>query len=149
MHSILDKALALLREEGIREVYASFDAVPLPDKSDRLFTVVGLESVQMEPPFPDGSKGVHPFTATLKVSVLVPMTSPVGTAEKFYYEMLLPVLLRLGAVQGETVPASVNIKLGKVVMSGLLRIRGLYAEWDEPEEDAPEDAPEDVPEESL
>lgn len=146
MQMIAEKAMEMLRKAGISEVYPAFDAIPLPSKSDRRFTVVGLESVQMDAPFPDGGRGVHPFTATLKISVLVPMNTPGADVAAYYFETLLPVLLQLGAVPGETALPVVDVKLQRLVMSGLLRIRGLYTEWDEeipdenmPEEDAPEE----------
>lgn len=126
MRLLLDRAVQLFREAGIREVYPSFDAVPLPAKSDRLFTVLGLDSVKLEQPFPDGKGGVHPFSATIKVSVLVPMNVPACRAEGFFYETALPLMNRLGAVLCETAPAVVDVKLQKIVMSGLFRVRGLY-----------------------
>lgn len=131
MRRILDRAVELFREAGIREVYPSFDAVPLAKKSDRLFTVLGLESVQLDAPFPDGRGGVYPFAATLKVSVLVPMDAPLCRAEAFFYEKALPVLRQFGAVPGEAAPAAVDVKLQRVVMTAKLRIRGLYADGDE------------------
>lgn len=128
MRLLLDKAVQLFRDAGIREVYPAFDAVPLPAKSDRLFTVLGLESVQLDAPFPDRKGGVHPFSAAIRVSVLVPMDVPACRAEDFFYETVIPVMDRMGAVIGESNPAVVDLKLQKIVMSGLFRVRGLYLE---------------------
>ena len=90
MRELIDAVTDALREVCGGEVYPGFDAVPLPKKSDRRFTVVEMERLQLDAPFPDGVGAVHPFTAFIRISVLVPMTVPVSTAEElFYYIQIL------------------------------------------------------------
>ena len=76
MQELFEAVLTALRGEDLREVYPSFDAVPFERKSDRLFTVLMPESVQLDAPFPHGEQGALPFSAVYRLSVLIPMTSP-------------------------------------------------------------------------
>ena len=111
----------------LREVYPSFDAVPFDRKSDRLFTVLAPESVQFDAPFPQGGeKGALPFSLVCKVSVLTPMQAPVSVAEAFFYTTVLPRMEALGSVLCEVAPPQVDIRLGRVVLEGKFRLRGVY-----------------------
>ncbi|MDE5563894.1 MAG: hypothetical protein K2I93_01960, partial [Oscillospiraceae bacterium] len=123
---LLDMVLGKLRTVCGNELYPAFDAVPLPKKSDRLFTVVALEKVQMDFRIPDGKKGVLPFTAFVKVAVLVPMDAPVCRAETHFYQNVLPVMQECGAVLCEVQAAQVDIKLQRLVLWGTFRMKGLY-----------------------
>lgn len=126
MQALFEEILRRFRGEDLREVYPSFDAVPISRKSDVLFTVIRPESVQLDAPFPDGNGGACPFSAVYAVSVLVPMTSPLSRAEDFFYEKALPRMEELGSVLCEVRPAHVDVKLGRVVMEGRFRLRGVY-----------------------
>ena len=54
MEGLLAYVLGILRGEDEQEIYPSFDAVPVRDKSRTLFAVVSPQSVQIEPVFPAG-----------------------------------------------------------------------------------------------
>lgn len=126
MQELLDMVLGKLRTVCGNELYPAFDAVPLPKKSDRLFTVAALDRVQMEVCIPDGQKGVLPFTAFVKVAVLVPMDAPVCRAETHFYGNILPVMQQCGAVLCEVQAAQADVKLHRLVLWGTFRIKGLY-----------------------
>lgn len=126
MRELLDGVIAALRTVCGREVYPAFDAVPLPKKSDRLFTVAELRRVQFDAPFPVGESPVHPFTAEVRISVLVPMDSPVSRAEDCFYGKILPVMDTLGAVLCEVQPALADARLQRVVLAGSFRLRGIW-----------------------
>lgn len=136
MRMLLEAAMDAFRKAGFREVYPSFDAVPLPKKSDQLFAVLGLDAVQLDSPFPDETgDGVHPFVARVKVSVLVPMHAPVSRAEDFFYLSALPILEGIGAALCETAPPVVDVKLQRLVMSGVFRFRGVYLHSETPDDE--------------
>ncbi len=117
-----------IRRQGIREIYPSFDAVPLPNKSDSLFVVAGLDKVQTDFPFPDGKGGIKPFSADVRVSILIPMTAPVSRAEECFYEKICPAMQKVGAALCETAAPLTDVKLQRVVMYGIFRFRGLCTE---------------------
>ena len=87
MQELFEQILTVLRGEDHQEIYPSFDAVPVSRKSTALFTVVAPESLQIEPVIPVGLERAallaYPFSAVYKVSVLIPMTEPLDTAEDF------------------------------------------------------------------
>ncbi len=126
MRELIDAVTGALREVCGGEVYPGFDAVPLPKKSDRRFTVVELERVQLDAPFPDGVGAVHPFTAILRISVLVPMTAPLQRAEELLYGGILPALEPMGAMVCEVQPAIGDARLQRTVLRASVRFRGLY-----------------------
>jgi hypothetical protein len=132
MQNLLAYILNVLRGEDHQEVYPSFDAVPVSRKSTALFTVVSPESVQIEPVIPVGLEGTavlaYPFSAVYKVSVLIPMTQPLGTAENYFYNVILPRMESVGSTLCDVLPAHADAALGRVVMQGKFRLRCLFAE---------------------
>ena len=132
MTNLLAYILNALRGDDHQEVYPSFDAVPVSRKSTALFTVVAPESVQIEPVIPVGLERAallaYPFSAVYKVSVLIPMTQPLATAENYFYNTILPRMESVGSTLCDVLPAHVDAALGKVVMQGKFRLRCLYTE---------------------
>ncbi|MBR3630985.1 MAG: hypothetical protein IKN55_11030 [Oscillospiraceae bacterium] len=126
MRELIDAVVGALREVCGGEVYPGFDAVPLPKKSGRRFTVVETERLALDAPFPDGVGAVHPFTAELRISVLVPMTAPVQRAEELLYGGILPVLETMGAMVCEVQPALGDARLQRTVLRAAVRFRGVY-----------------------
>lgn len=126
MLALTDHVVGHLKAAGLREVYPAFDAVPFSRKSQTLFTVVTPEAIQLDFPFPDGKGAVRPFTARYRISVLIPMGSPVQWAEDFFYEKLLPCMEQMGSVLCEIHAPQTDIALGRVVFAASFRLRGLY-----------------------
>ena len=126
MRELICAVVDALREVCGGEVYPGFDAVPLPKKSDRRFTVVEMERLQLDAPFPDGVGAVHPFTAMVRISVLVPMTVPVSRAEELLYGGILPAMEELGAVVYDVQAAAADARLQRTVLRAVIRLRGLY-----------------------
>ena len=126
MRELIGVVVNALREVCGREVYPGFDAVPLPKKSDRMFTVVEMERLQVDAPFPDGVGAVHSFTAMVRISVLVPMTAPVSRAEELLYGGILPVIEEMGAAVCEVQAAAGDARLQRTVLRAVVRFRGLY-----------------------
>ncbi len=126
MQALLDMVLEKLRTVCGNDLYPAFDAVPVPKKSDRLFTVAALEKVQMDARIPNGGRGLLPFTAFVNVAVLVPMTAPACRAETHFYQKILPAMQACGAVLCEVQAAQVDVKLQRLVLRGTFRIKGLY-----------------------
>ena len=126
MRELIDAVVEALQEACGGEVYPGFDAVPLPKKSDRRFTVAEAERLQLDAPFPDGTGAVHPFTAFIRISVLVPMTVPVSAAEELFYGGILPALEEMGAVLCEVQPALGDARLQRTVLRAVVRFRGVY-----------------------
>ena len=135
MEDLLDHVLEVFRGEDLREVYPSFDAVPVTKKSSAMFTVIALESMQIEPKYPHGLTGqytgAYPFSAVFKVSVLIPMTEPLDTAEDFFYGTAVPRMELAGNALCDALPARVDAALGRIVKEGRFRMRGLYVEGNE------------------
>ncbi len=132
MEGLLAYVLGILRGEDEQEIYPSFDAVPVRDKSRTLFAVVSPKSVQIEPVFPAGLDSTavkaYPATAVFQVSVLIPVSEPLETAQAYYDTVILPRMETAGAVLCDVRPPCADDKLGRVVMQGDFRLRCLFVE---------------------
>ncbi|MBQ4465389.1 MAG: hypothetical protein II916_05450 [Oscillospiraceae bacterium] len=128
MQVLFDEILRRLRGSDQTEVYPSFDAVPVGKKSAALFTVLTAESVKLGTPFPEGACVCCPFSAVFTVSVLVPMTSPLETAEDHFYDRLLPRMRGIGCVLCEVRAARVDVKLGRIIMDARFTVSGISME---------------------
>ncbi len=128
MQKLMELVLDQLKKGAVEELYPAFDAVPYPTKSETLFVVAAPERIQLEAPFVCHSTAVHPFTADIRISVLIPMTSHISRAEDMLYQKILPQMERLCAVLCEVSAPQVDVKLGRVVLAGVFRMRGLYSD---------------------
>lgn len=135
MQELFAQILAVLRGEDHQEIYPSFDAVPVSRKSTKLFTVVSPESVQLEPVIPAGLESTAgnacPASAVYRVSVLIPMTQPLETAEEYFDTVILPRMESIGSTLCDVLPPQVDAALGRVVMQGKFRLRCLFLEGSE------------------
>ncbi len=128
MNAVFDAVFQAVKGDDLKQVYPSFDAVPVVKKSSQLFTVVGFEQFQTEPIIPDGGNGVIPFTAVFRISVLGDFQSPLRKSEDFLFQVLLPRVSSIGGVVCEILPATTDMKLQKTVVSALVRVNGFYSE---------------------
>lgn len=128
MNAIHEIALQAVKGEDLKEVYPSFDSVPVIRKSSRLFTVVGMEKIQTQNVIPDSQNGVVPFIAVFRVSVLGDFKNPLSLSEDFFFQSVFPRMTSIGAVLCEILPPSADSRLQKTVFSGLFSVGGFLSE---------------------
>lgn len=128
MEAIFQAVLARLRGEDLTEIYPSFDAVPLEKKSKERFTVLTMEQVQLQEPYPAEMGTVYPFTADFRLDVLSPMTGDPQVSAGFFFSVLVPRLLEEDCTIREirTDSPKVDLQLQRLVCSGTFRMSGLY-----------------------
>ena len=131
MRSLFEEVLSRFRGDDLRDVYAGFDAVPYRTKPRGLITVISEETVQIDAPFPGEDAGIYPFEAVFKVSVLIPMSMPLENAEDFFRETVIPRMEAMGSVPCEIKPAKTDRTLGRVVLEGTFRMKGIYLDGEE------------------
>ena len=110
------------------EVYPSFDMLPLSSKSKKLFLVISPETFRMSQPFPDGKNNISPFTADFRFSLLASVNTPNEKLLECFYSVLVPKLHTANCFLYEMQSDSpkIDLKLQKLVYSGLFRLKGLY-----------------------
>ena len=131
MNELLAMLLNLLKNQDdypFFEVCSAFDAVPVAQKSKKLFVVVSPECFQLHPAFADGASGIAPFTATFRISVLAPAVTPSDKLLEFFYSVLVPVLHSANCFLSEMQSDALKTdsKLQKLVYSASFRLKGIY-----------------------
>ncbi|MBR4320073.1 MAG: hypothetical protein IKI37_01890 [Oscillospiraceae bacterium] len=131
MNELLAMLLNLFRNQPdseFLEVYASFDMLPVSSKSKKLFLVISPETFRMSQAFPDGNSGISPFTADFRFSLLSSMNTPHEKLLEYFYSVLVPKLHDSNCFLCEMQSDSpkIDLKLQKLVYSGLFRLKGLY-----------------------
>ncbi|MDE5754173.1 MAG: hypothetical protein K2H89_06515 [Oscillospiraceae bacterium] len=129
MQDLLSELVNILKENNPEfEIYASYDAIPVRSKSQKLFVVVSQEHIKLSNSAYDGQKTISSFTADFRISVLVPMITPCERILEFFYSRIVPPMHRTGCMLHEMQADApgVDVKLQKLVYSGLFRLRGLY-----------------------
>lgn len=126
--NILMNILQKNQDNPYFEIYPSFDALPVSGKSKKLFVVISPEIFKLSQAFPDGSSGISPFTADFRIYVLTSMTTPNEKLMEFFYSVIIPQMHSahcfLYEMQSEA--PKVDLKLQKLVYSGIFRLKGLY-----------------------
>lgn len=131
MNELLSMLLNLLKNQPdlqYLEVYPSFDMLPLSSKSKKLFLVISPETFRLSEAFPDGNSGIAPFTADFRFSLLASMNTPSERLLESFYSVLVPKLHSANCFLYEMQSDSpkIDLKLQKLVYSGLFRLKGLY-----------------------
>ncbi|MDE6087417.1 MAG: hypothetical protein K2G25_03430 [Oscillospiraceae bacterium] len=129
MESLIQELMTILKADDTNfQVYPSFDAVPVREKSRQLFVVLAPETVKLNCCAREVTRTISSFTADFRVSVLVPMTTPSEHVLEFFYSKIVPRMHRVGchleSMQMDNPKA--DTRLQKLVYSGLFRLRGLY-----------------------
>lgn len=126
MEEIYQSLLARLRDSGIKEVYPSFDAVPVAKKSGVLFTVLEPMQVQYGAAYPMQSGAVYPFTADFRISMLTPMTADPQETARFFYTKIVPAMLGTDHLftHFEAQPPQIDLKLRRMVQQCTFRVHG-------------------------
>jgi hypothetical protein len=126
LEELLDAVWEQFRGESLKNVYKSFDAVPVSRKSKEMFIVLGVDSMQIGEAFPDGRAGACAFSAVFRVSVLIPTSQPLEIAEEYFYSVAVPRMEEMGCVLCEVLPPKADAMLDRVVMAGKFRLGGVY-----------------------
>jgi hypothetical protein len=125
MEKLLEDMLNALRDALGKEIYTAFDAVPLQNKNER-FTVLGLEAVHFDAPFPAAEGACYPFTADFRVTVYAPMLTGAAVCENYFFNTVIPVMLEAGCSHMESSTAAADVRLQKISYSGVFRLCGIY-----------------------
>ncbi len=128
MHELLSMLMNLFASQSEIEVYSSFDMLPLSSKSKKLFLVISPEVFQLNQPFSNGTANFSPFTADFRLSLLSAMNTPNDKLLEYFYSVLVPKLHAENCFLYEMQSDSpkIDLKLQKLVYSGLFRLKGLY-----------------------
>ncbi|MDE5768487.1 MAG: hypothetical protein K2H82_03800 [Oscillospiraceae bacterium] len=129
MESLIQELIAILKADDLNfQVYPSFDAIPVREKSRQLFVVLAPETIKLNCCAREITRTISSFTADFRVSVLVPMTTPSEHVLEFFYSKIVPRMHRAGChlESMQTDAPKADTRLQKLVYSGLFRLRGLY-----------------------
>lgn len=129
MQDLIAELIRILKSDDLDfEIYTSYDAIPVREKSQKLFVVVSQEHMQLSHSAYDGKKTISSFTADFRISVLVPMTTPSERVLEFFYSRIVPPMHHTGCILHEMQADApkADVRLQKLVYSGLFRLRGLY-----------------------
>ncbi|MDE6004972.1 MAG: hypothetical protein K2G88_06260 [Oscillospiraceae bacterium] len=122
MKKILNYLITILKSDNPDfEIYTCFDAIPVAKKSNTKFIIISTEQVKLNSVFSE-------FTANLKISVLMPMTTPSDKILDFFYNNIIPKLHDSGYMlyQMQANSPEIDLKLQKLVYSAVFSLYGLY-----------------------
>lgn len=128
MQELYRMVLERLQNSGIREVYTSFDAVPVEKKSRRLFTVISVQKMEFGDAFPARNGAVYPFTAELRVDLLTPMLEVPQDTVRYFFERIVPAMLGADCVflKFDAQSPKIDLKLERMVCGGTFRLHGAF-----------------------
>ncbi len=128
MQELYRTVLERLQSSGIREVYTSFDAVPVEKKSHKLFTVISVQQVEFGDAFPASGGAVYPFTAEFHVDLLSPMLADPQDAAQFFFRKIVPAMLGADCVflKFDAQSPKIDLKLERMVCGGTFRLHGAF-----------------------
>ena len=92
---IIDNIVTALKNNGITEVYNSFDALPLSCKSSGFFTIADIGGFECGRPIYSQYTIFMPFKSEIKLSVTAPEDSRLDRLYTYFGTEIEPVLLSM------------------------------------------------------
>lgn len=131
MNTLIHQCIQAIREQSYSEhfeVYPAFDMIPVVNKPKNIFVVIGAEKMQFEQPFSDGQHPVTPFRADLRVSVLMPISTPAEKLLDFFYQTAVPGMQSVGGIlcSMQADASATDVRLQKIVCTGIFQLKGVF-----------------------
>lgn len=83
MKDIIDMIKQKLTDSGTENVYSAFDAVPVAEKG-KIFTVIGVKSIEYSKPLYTQYMIYMPFRAEIEIKILAPESSTMESVCSYY-----------------------------------------------------------------
>ncbi|MDE5737301.1 MAG: hypothetical protein K2H93_02935 [Oscillospiraceae bacterium] len=129
MNEILNHLIHILKSDNSDfEIYTCFDAIPVARKSNHKFIIISPEKIKLNSVFPDDNKTISEFTADVKISVLMPMTTPSDKILEFFYADIFPKMQEAGCLcyQMQANSPEIDLKIQKLVYHAVFSLHGIY-----------------------
>ncbi|MDE5582914.1 MAG: hypothetical protein K2J08_04340 [Ruminococcus sp.] len=127
VYQVIDDIIAKLRENGISHVYSAFDSVSSERKSHGFFTVVGINSFELQTPVYSQFTIFVPYKADLDLYVTAPEKFSMESLYKYFSENIMPSVMNFSGVNCNIRKISIkhDSNINRHVLTARLSVSGL------------------------
>ena len=93
INSIIKEIIEKLSAKGLKEVYSTYDAVPLERKSRNFFTVIGLDTFESQQPIYSPETVFIPYKAEIFINVTAPESYSMRKLYEYFSGNIKPVIM--------------------------------------------------------
>lgn len=127
INSIIKEIISKISENGVKPVYSAFDAVSVERKNRNFFTVVGLNSFELQTPIYSEFTIFIPYKADVDINVTAPENYPMQKLHEYFSENIKPAIMEISGMNCSIRKISVkpDSNINRFVLTARLSVSGM------------------------
>lgn len=125
--SIITEIIQKISKNGILPVYSAFDAVSVERKNRDFFTIVGLNSFELQTPIYSEFTIFAPYKADVDINVTAPESCPLQKLYEYFSDNIKPSVMEISGMNCLMKKISVkhDSNINRFVLTARLSVSGI------------------------
>lgn len=127
VYRIVSGIIEKLRENGVKPVYSAFDAVSVERKDRGFFTVVGVDSFELQTPVYSQFTAFLPYRSGIDLCVTAPENFSMESLYRYFSENILTAVMNFSGVNCSMKKISIkhDSNINRHVLTARLEVSGI------------------------
>lgn len=125
--AIIKEIIQKISKDGIIPVYSAFDAVSVERKNRSFFTIVGLDSFELQTPIYSEFTIFIPYKADIDINVTAPENHSIQKLYQYFLENVKPAVMEISGMNCSIRKISMkhNSNINRFVLTARLSVNGM------------------------
>lgn len=125
--SIITEIIRKLSKDGTIPVYSAFDAVSVERKNKGFFTIVGLDSFELQTPIYSEFTIFVPYKADIDINVTAPERFPMMKLYQYFSDNIKPAVMEISGMNCSIKKVSMkhDSNINRCVLTARLSVNGM------------------------
>lgn len=127
INSIINEVAEKLSQKGVKQVYSAFDAVSVEKKSRDFFTVIGLDTFELQTPIYSEFTVFVPYKAVIDINVTAPERYSMQKLYGYFLDVIKPALTEISG--SNCLVRKISMKhdsnINRLVLTAKLSVSGI------------------------
>ena len=93
INQIINEVIEKLSAKGMKEVYSTYDAIPLERKSRNFYTIIGADTFESQQPIYSPATIFVPYKAEIFINVTAPENYSMRKLYEYFSDNIKPVIM--------------------------------------------------------
>ena len=126
INSILTEIIQKLSKNGTIPVYSAFDAVSVERKNKDFFTIVGIDSFELQTPIYSEFTIFVPYKANVDINVTAPEKFPLSKLYQYFSENIKPAVIEISGLNCiKKIYMKHDSNINRFVLNSKLSVNGM------------------------
>lgn len=127
INSVINEIIQKISRNGTVPVYSAFDAVSVERKNRHFFTIVGLDSFELQTPIYSEFTIFAPYKADVDINVTAPESCPLRNLYEYFSDNIKPAVMEISGMNCSMKKISVkhDSNINRFVLTTRLSVSGI------------------------